>query len=197
MYKRQGERAWRHAAQQIRALGAKSITKDNGFEPDPLSIESSKEEIQKAVAKRLRFISTLNDTTFKRLEGKVSDAIAEGQQAEESTAQIAARVREAMGSVYDSRGANAQMIAQTETGTITSQIQYAAGGKFGGLDKGWLSTRDELVRPDHAAADAQGFIPYDEEFAAPEMAYPLDPAGEADEVINCRCALIFAHSKEE
>ena len=191
-YKRQAERALRHAAEQINRIVSKSIVLKDG---EPLTIESSKDEIRRVVAERLKFISSINDTTFKRIEDKVAAAIADGTSRELSNAQIADLIKGAMGDEYDRRGANAMMIARTETGTITSQIQYGAGKKYGGLDKGWLSTRDELVREDHRLADEQGFISYEAEFTAPEMLYPLDPAGDADEVINCRCAIIYAEAK--
>jgi hypothetical protein len=38
---------------------------------------------------------------------------------------------------------------------------------------------------------AEGRIPFNDRFASNGLQYPLDPAGDAAEVINCRCVLAY------
>jgi hypothetical protein len=56
--------------------------------------------------------------------------------------------------------------------------------------KEWLAFEDDKTRETHTACMAQGRIPFDERFSN-GLDYPLDPAGSAAEVINCRCVLAY------
>ncbi len=90
----------------------------------------------------------------------------------------------------------AERIARTETGTALNvggyeanlQIQDA-GGK---IHKGWLSSRDELVRESCQQADHETRttrIPLTQPFAN-GLQHPNDPNGEAKKIVNCRCSMI-------
>jgi len=70
--------------------------------------------------------------------------------------------------------------------------------------KRWLATEDHRTRPDHREADGQT-VPWAEPFVlgagvdektgdaivGVEMMYPHDPAGPANQVINCRCVMLL------
>lgn len=62
----------------------------------------------------------------------------------------------------------------------------------GPLMKEWIATDDERTRETHWDADGQT-VGYDEPFVvgADLLDYPGDPAGSAEEVINCRCAVAY------
>ena len=91
----------------------------------------------------------------------------------------------------------AATIARTETHNasqfavngIAKEIEVDTGVK---MMKAWVASQDERTRPDHAAQDPDNWIGMDEMFQVGEdlMAYPADPNGSAEQVINCRCALV-------
>jgi len=85
--------------------------------------------------------------------------------------------------------ARSRTIARTESAGAMSQgtwDQARADGIY--LSKEWLAFDDAKTRETHTACMAQGRIPFNDRFDN-GLAYPLDPAGEAAEVINCRCVL--------
>jgi hypothetical protein len=61
--------------------------------------------------------------------------------------------------------------------------------------KEWLATDDERTRETHADADGQ-VVPIDQPFQVGDdlLMYPGDPDGSDEEVINCRCTLIYTDS---
>jgi len=116
---------------------------------------------------------------------QVKASLVEGTNAGETEKQLAGRVSAALGAYEHG---NAQTIARTETasayGTGRMDSMKQAGFGF----KSWLTADDGKVRTSHEACEAQGAIPVDEDFKN-GLGYPGDPAGDADEVINCRCVL--------
>jgi hypothetical protein len=85
--------------------------------------------------------------------------------------------------------ARSRTIARTESAGAMSQgtwDQARADGIY--LSKEWLAFSDAKTRETHTACMAQGRIPFNDRFDN-GLAYPLDPAGQAAEVINCRCVL--------
>lgn len=85
--------------------------------------------------------------------------------------------------------ARSRTIARTESAGAMSQgtwDQARADGIY--LSKEWLAFEDSKTRETHTACMAQGRIPFDDRFDN-GLAYPLDPAGDAAEVVNCRCVL--------
>lgn len=95
----------------------------------------------------------------------------------------------------------ALVIAQTEIGSATNWAQYNVAQEAAAMDvpmeKEWLSLRDDRVRDDHRSANGQR-QPMDEPFLVgdDELMYPSDPSGSPEEVINCRCSVLY-HVVEE
>lgn len=90
-------------------------------------------------------------------------------------------------------GFRADMIARTESHGAANSGAFGAAKETGlDLRKEWIAAGDERTRPDHAAADGQ-IVGMDESFdvGGAAMAYPGDPSGPAEQVINCRCAQGF------
>lgn len=84
-----------------------------------------------------------------------------------------------------------QMIARTEThGAANFGATEAARETELPLRKEWIAAQDERTRESHVSADGQT-VAQNEFFSVGGalLAYPGDPAGPAEEVINCRCAL--------
>jgi hypothetical protein len=90
----------------------------------------------------------------------------------------------------------AERIARTEAIGALNGGTYAAA-LFNEAETGetfwkeWLATTDERTRPSHRHADGQ-IRPLRESFNVghADLAFPGDPTGPAEEVINCRCTLL-------
>lgn len=87
----------------------------------------------------------------------------------------------------------AERIARTE---IISASNYGSiiGAESTGLNlkKVWLATRDNRVRATHADSDAQKREMNDNFLVGGSpLRFPGDPAGPPEEVINCRCTVIY------
>jgi hypothetical protein len=92
----------------------------------------------------------------------------------------------------------AATIARTEThsaATFGALEQAKQSEQEGGLVllKSWVPTQDERTRPEHSAMASQPPIPVNEQFVVggEPMDRPGDPSASAENVINCRCAIIF------
>ena len=84
-------------------------------------------------------------------------------------------------------------IARTELVSMSNAGSLAAARLTGaGEWKQWLATADARTRDAHAAAAGQ-VRRIDEPFAVngEALEYPGDPAGSAENVINCRCTVIY------
>ncbi len=156
-----------------------------------LGQESTEREVRHWIENRLKFLSEVNDTTFKGLEDELSAAIAKSIADEVSTAQAAKNIREAVQHVYTGRINMSKTIARTEMGSVTCFVTHQAMKNAGIEKKAWLASKDELgydsnVRPTHKHADEQGPIALDEAFDNGLM-YPMQSGAPAKEVVNCRC----------
>jgi HK97 family phage portal protein len=126
------------------------------------------------------FANQITETTFDDLKSAFADSLAAG----ESRQQLVGRIR----SVYDgySEG-RAYTIARTETHNAV-QTGTMEGYKQAGLEtKIWVAVGDEKTRDSHLAVDGEE-VPLDQMFSN-GLAYPGDPSGAPEEVINCRCSI--------
>ena len=85
----------------------------------------------------------------------------------------------------------AEMIARTEThGAANYGSQEAAKQTGLPLAREWLAAADDRTRETHREANGQ-VVGMDDTFRVgdSDLAFPGDPSGPADEVINCRCAV--------
>lgn len=142
-----------------------------------------------------RKITEMTDTTIARL----SQAIGEGLAAEETTPQIAGRIRDA----YDDWAGEGDspldrsrsfVIARTEAGAACNfghqegarQIADETGAE---ITKEWISSDDDRTRDSHLP-EPEGvggeIAALDDPYSNGCM-FPGDPMGPAGEVINCRC----------
>ena len=86
----------------------------------------------------------------------------------------------------------AELIARTEGHRV--QVQSTMNACYNAKDRGadvvkqWDSTLDGATRPSHSKVDGE-IKELDEKFSNGLM-FPGDPSGGADEVCNCRCALL-------
>jgi hypothetical protein len=116
---------------------------------------------------------------------QLKSSLEEGSKAGETERQLAARVADVMG---DLEAGRAQTIARTETSSAYGTASLDAINQVGMTHKVWVTADDGKVRHSHEECQAQGPIPVDEDFVN-GLAFPGDPEGDADEVINCRCII--------
>lgn len=107
----------------------------------------------------------------------------------ESIEKLSRRLAEAVGIKNDHNAIRyaRTVITSAQNGGRIDAFQRAAdlGIK---LKKMWIATMDERTRHSHAVLDGVS-IPIDEKFPN-GLDFPADPAGDAEEVYNCRCTMI-------
>lgn len=129
----------------------------------------------------------LTDTTKKIL----TQAILSGQEEGLGVNQIAKNIREAVGG--DMGGRRARTIARTETHAAAGfGMQAQASDVEFPLKKIWVAVEDARTRETHTFVDGTE-LPLDDYFQVgnDQLLYPGDPNGSPEEIINCRCTLIY------
>jgi hypothetical protein len=93
----------------------------------------------------------------------------------------------------------ADAIARTEThGAANYGSQEAAKQTGVPMKKEWLASYDDRTRETHREAGKQPAIGMDDTFRVgdSDLQFPGDPAGDPEEVINCRCSLGYIVDEE-
>lgn len=145
--------------------------------------------VQAELRARSQRIVNVNKTTATRLR----DSLAEGDLAGETVAELSARVRDVMNVASTSR---ARMIARTEVASAHNVGQLAAARQSGVVAaKEWLAVGDHRTRASHLDVDGT-VLGIDALFTVggDELEGPGDVAGSAEEVVNCRCVLLYHDS---
>jgi uncharacterized protein with gpF-like domain len=121
----------------------------------------------------------------------IRKAIARGDELNEPPRVLARRIKSETGGIIARR--RALTIARTETGIAASVGADAAADATGlHLDKVWFATADERTRADHAQAHNQR-VPMNGLFVVGKsrLRYPRDPNGPPEQIINCRCMVLY------
>jgi len=127
----------------------------------------------------------VGDTVWKDLAERAGRAIEQGLSTE--------RLKQEIEQVTKFSEYRADTIARTEVGKAFVAGDYAAAkalGEFGPVEKVWIAVMDDRTRDSHAELH-ETWVPFDEPFdvGGSPMMMPLDDAGPAEEVVNCRCYL--------
>lgn len=114
----------------------------------------------------------------------------------ESVPDLAQRVQDALG-VAETRAvtiARTEVVGASNAGSLGA---VEALGEYGPARKVWLATVDSRTRESHMDADGQE-VALDEPFQVGgyDLEFPGDPAGPAEEVINCRCTVIYREAED-
>ena len=150
---------------------------------------------QKAVVAAIQADTKLSESLYaklghditdlkKKITGEISRGLSSGQMYSEISRNIAtwARIPKS----------NAMRITRTEAHRIqckaTADAQHKAKEKGADVVKQWDSILDSKTRESHVEMDGE-VAELDEPFSN-GLEYPGDPKGSAEEVINCRCALL-------
>lgn len=154
------------------------------------NLKPTDQGVQEHLAQVGNFLVRLPDEVFDMMR----EQLAQGQQAGESTPELAARIR----GVLDVTGSEnwpsrAKTVAITETVSASNSGWYAsaiqAQRELGiTLWKEWIGELDRRIRPEHRAADGQR-VPLLSPFivGGVAMPYPGWKGAPPHLVINCRC----------
>lgn len=156
----------------------------------PTEQELSKRIRQWAKAHAAKRVAAVSATTRRR----INTAVADGLRANDPPAEIARRIKR---QVMPQNPARAMTIARTETAQAMMVGQDEAVMALGeqldlAIYKTWTATADERTRESHLEADGQT-VKNDDTFTVggAELRFPSDPNGPPEEVINCRCVIIY------
>jgi HK97 family phage portal protein len=144
-------------------------------------------------ARANQLAGNVTSTTYEAIQAALSEGVAAG----ESIDDLATRIRNVFSTASDSR---ARMIARTEVISASNGAAVLGASQLPAdvvAAQEWIATRDGRVRPEHAAVDGQ-VAPIGTPFtvAGTSLAYPGDPSGPADQVIQCRCTVAFITPEE-
>ena len=134
-------------------------------------------------------LSGIGETTWNEITTVLRDSFDEGASPSEAAEAVRKKVDTAISP------ARAATIARTETGAVVGAADQSIADELAAqgftVMKEWLATPGPRTRPSHAAADGQ-IVPVGSQFqvGAASLHFPGDPTGPAEEVINCRCALL-------
>lgn len=143
---------------------------------------------------RVNQLKSFPDELYALVQRLVDRAITEGR----TGAELAAEIDEVLDMAATPRWENrAAVVARTESigalnGGRNDGFATVAGQLGGTFEKLWIATFDTRTRDTHRAAEGQR-VPVGGLFAVGEamLAYPGDPAGPPQEVIQCRCTTVL------
>lgn len=173
-------------AQDRKAARGRLVYKESTFTEPSISdfMASQLGRIRSYAASRIKEISQTLTDYIRQL---IFDKVQTGRSNDEIAREIRARAPE-IGRV------RAATIARTEThGAALAGIEKSMKAKrIRVKKKTWWSAQDSRVRATHVAVHGTT-IPVDEKFQVgdSEMERPGDPEGSAEEVINCRCSVLY------
>lgn len=165
--------------------------------PKSASPDEQKDAVSDVTARAQRWIGQngtrkivqIADTTRR----DINRAIAAGIEAGEGQRVIAKRIRARTGGLIGKRRSN--IIARTEVhgaSVAAGQAAVDAAGIANQIIRQWIAAQDERTRETHRAADGQQRTqtePFNVGGAI--LMFPGDPNGPPEEVINCRCVVLY------
>lgn len=129
----------------------------------------------------------INRTSKDLLKKIISKGVSDGK----AYYEISRDIREVVG---DSNFRRAMTIARTEIHTATNKATFESVSEFGVKieSKEWSSILDDRTRISHIEANGE-VVPNDEFFmkTGEPLMYPGDPSGSPENIINCRCVVLY------
>lgn len=118
----------------------------------------------------------------------IQDGFREGYSIDQMTGTIQRELEKRLRVVHDWE---AERIARTEVIGAANKGSYD-GALSTGLDvkKAWLTSGLKGVRGSHQMYEGMGFVPMSHDYNV-GLRHPGDPNGSPEEVINCRCTIIY------
>jgi HK97 family phage portal protein len=150
-------------------------------------------------SRTIKSLAHIEGTSGKKARRIIKEAIAEAQETGASSRDIASQLEDEFGSISTSR---ANTIARTEMAIASNQgsLEAAKALDIPDLMKEWVSVNDDRTRgtadADHVSVNGQQ-VPLNEKFSVnpdASMDGPGDPSAPAEQVINCRCSVVYARA---
>lgn len=171
---------------QIMTQGAQTALANLATERSIYNIEHKQREplIDEAVLlARVNKIKGINITLFNQLKMAIDEAI----EANQTVPEIANILTEVSKGVFNNASNRSMAIARTESNSLLNGSAISTYQREGVRQKEWLTTLDDKARESHIRINGE-IIPMESRFSN-GLEYPGDPAGPAEEVVNCRCAI--------
>ena len=130
--------------------------------------------------------TSISGTTIDQLRSIIQAGTMDGL----GTREIARNITQRIPTIANYRS---NTIARTETHTASGYASEMAATETGlNLKKEWVAFIDGREREAHAEADGQ-VVNRDEDFTVggEQLSYAGDPSGSAENIINCRCAVLY------
>lgn len=124
------------------------------------------------------------------------DELVTGLQAGDSIDDMTVRIVSATDELGETR---ATRIARTETISVRNAASLNVVDQIGvASQKRWQATNDSRTRETHLDADGQ-IVDREQPFSVGgfPLQHPGDPAGPPEEIINCRCTMVFEFDEDE
>jgi SPP1 gp7 family putative phage head morphogenesis protein len=170
--------ATRETFKQALRRGGESLAAELG---PSFTFDMLRPEVMSRLSTLTLKIAGINET----LERALRASLAEGLAAGEGVDSLAQRAQ----NVFAVGKTRARAIARTETGGAFTAGREAAMKENGIKNHEWLSSRDDKVRQTHKDEDGS-VVAIGTPFPHTKLKHPHDPAGPAEEVINCRCDVL-------
>lgn len=152
------------------------------------------EALRILAAKRIKVVemnATAKNQVVEELREVLKDGLAEGVGQDE----LARRIVDGLTGKMRNIKKRSATIARTEVNNSFSEARWASIEEDPPKYIRWISSRDSKVRDSHAWLDGK-VVRYGESFPN-GCKFPHDPAGAAEEVINCRCTWEPVYLDEE
>jgi len=178
LYQKTFQDSVRQLNEELAANGLPEIALGgDGTGPFAISDKAVLEFLERKEKKIKKVAKTIQDEVGKQLRAGVADG--------ETIPQLAARVRTAFNGA--AQPARTLRIARTETTSAANGVRFMGMKVAGVREKQWIAAPD--ARDTHQAASFEPPIKFGERFGN-GLLHPGDPAGDASEVVNCRCTLV-------
>jgi hypothetical protein len=142
---------------------------------------------------RQNLLSNVGQSVYNAIRNKTQTAIRKGLSVE--------KLKNEIGKVAKFSEFRADMVARTETSSAYVMGTYEgqqALGEFGPIEKVWYASLDARTRETHFLMHEK-YAPINQPFNVngSPMMVPLDPAGPAEEVIQCRCVVLYLYEGDK
>jgi HK97 family phage portal protein len=150
-----------------------------------VEINLANPEVLEYLGSRVQYMIGINSEAKAKLQDTLTDVLQDAIEQQLTEEQRTAAIREALKVDFAQLKSRARTIARTEVHSAFSEGRWDGAKELEPKEIEWISSRDSLVRDTHRRLDGQR-VAFQTAFSN-GCRYPLDPRGDAGEVINCRC----------
>ena len=144
-----------------------------------------------AASKVTLITGTTSEQAKKIIQEAAAEAVGLGYDEKQTARLIQQRIAEDGGTLSRLRS---RVISRTESHAASNaSTQMAAVASGLPMMKEWVASISDRTREDHAIANGQ-VVKMDEPFivGGEQLMYAGDPSGSAEQVINCRCSIVYS-----